>query len=179
MRSIKVVLLLAGLSMWLVPLAACQEKPIPAVVKDVQLLNEKEAVIIYEIHGDTLGEFSVEVFLEKENDPAFRQQLKSLKGDLKGRLAGRTCRITWNYAIDCPEARVEEGFTITIQGRRTDGGGRNDVVKEESGGGWPWYYYAGGAVVVGGAAVLIASGKSGSTTPVVPPATIPTPPDRP
>jgi hypothetical protein len=134
----------------------------------VEKKGENEVVITYELNGDRNADYEVEFYLTSDKDPSFKIRLKSLKGDVEGKLAGSPRKITWDHVSDYPAVKPGEEYRVKMKWDRVSGG-------------WPWYVYAGASAVVGGAAYLLTrpGEEQQQQTDVQPIPTVPLPPSRP
>ena len=148
-----------------VPLAWAQEE---AEILKVERKGETEVVITYEVRGDRNADYEVEIYLTRDKDPTLRVRLRSLKGDVEGKIAGSPRKVTWNFLLDYPEAVAGQDYRLKMTVSRPSGG-------------MPWYVYAGASVVVGVAAVLLTQPPPPPPPDEVQPTTktVPLPPARP
>jgi hypothetical protein len=167
MKALRISLVVFALTLILCNVACSQKnRPIPLDLFDYQWLDSEQVLIAYKFSGEADKDYEALVYLVAK-DGKKEIELKAITGDLKGRIAGRTCKIVWNSASDLPSDLVFEGYELSLR------------VSLVANAGWPWYYYAGaGVVVAGGVAAAVLLTKSDETPPPPTP-DIPTPPLRP
>lgn len=125
-------------------------------------------VISYDLLAPTDEEYEVSLVMLRENDRSFKVVPKSVSGQVgKGKFAGQTREIKWEYKKDAPRGFTGEGYYFEIS-------------VEPVGGGSTWLYVGLGVAAAGGAAAVLLGGKKvGDGTPPPTPTELPAPPIRP
>jgi hypothetical protein len=136
----------------------------------VELKNEKEVVIQYEIKGDPDTEYEVALHLLRDDDPDFEIELGAVRGDIgRGRFAGSIRRAIWDMNSDYPKAMIGQSYRFKLV-----------VSPASQHEGLPWWIYAGSSAAI---CVAIIALSHGPEPPPPLPASgdngIPRPPSRP
>ena len=146
------------------PVLAVAQAPTAQLVGDPVRTKDGKFQINYSLQGTSDQEFSVGLFLcREEGNLVKKRELKQVSGDAGAQVRpGSRHAIVWDPATEALDIVEGEPYWFEV------------TIVPISRGGIAWYMYAGGGAILGGTAYLLLAKKT-----VPPTESIPLPPGRP